>query len=733
MQAQDMQRARDLPAPRTIAPSREDVLSNLAFFFGDPVVPEKLRDYSEHHAMTFHFPDAYYGQNTKIRETLNNLILKSPQEWHTQVALPFVKIVGTTVEWDEIRFDVRLLQRVPYEGVSRMSTSLRRRHRDRVVRRGIGLTIESDFYATEAGRAHFADQLTSIRYCVQETCNFDAIFAYLTCGNYDFRYDIQKGLRPRRSVRTAMANEINMYAIVQKDQMGLDKAIEEVKYRMSRYSVTPNMLIIPPQLSLYMALAPEAKLTYQLAGPAGQAAFNSGVQGFDAQSFRGLGVFVSTPYEVSDDQDSVQMLQRSTQIGEFYRMSPPAVYDNTVQLPPSYMDIMIYDEESDRHVHIPFLQALYATCYGHANGPEADLFNLADISATDGAKFEAHRAVVSVKPGLVESPLEMGSDARATVPADAATFRDLGKKIRNAGAGEAKATECLKAAKAIAATVLSGVWCPVEIVIARPFIEHLMLSGIVTVSGRDTGATLFGPADMQISANTSVKTIEGHYTCHTKSVITKPQNVYVMRDIMCSGYVAGGNTKFFGAANSGFAGIADPELVRQSIEKRLSFQDDASGDYDSMIAFCAPYGDGAKRDQVISISERLLPWEVNKSPTNKEYFPGGHDGNFDAVKSVLSLDTIHFGEDVRAAENMEFISQGSMNNSLCFVGPHRKYNPFSNQYHELIPGQGHFGPDAIPGDARWRRGEAVSLKAARDNMVSLEAAAHAQMFMTKRP
>ena len=68
--------------------------------------------------MTYHFPDAYYGQNTKIREvslpparplalqraltlfvlrfqTLNNLILKSPQEWQTSVALPFVKIEGT--------------------------------------------------------------------------------------------------------------------------------------------------------------------------------------------------------------------------------------------------------------------------------------------------------------------------------------------------------------------------------------------------------------------------------------------------------------------------------------------------------------------------------------------------------------------------------------------------------------------------------------------------------------
>ena len=50
------------------------------------------------------------------RETLNSLILKAPQEWHTQVALPFVRIEGTTVEWDELRFDVRLLQRVPYEG-----------------------------------------------------------------------------------------------------------------------------------------------------------------------------------------------------------------------------------------------------------------------------------------------------------------------------------------------------------------------------------------------------------------------------------------------------------------------------------------------------------------------------------------------------------------------------------------------------------------------------------------
>ena len=73
------------PQPRTFAPGKEDVLQNLQYFFGAPVSPEKLKDYSEHHAMTMHFPDAYVGQNVKIRDTLNNLILKSPQSWQTSV------------------------------------------------------------------------------------------------------------------------------------------------------------------------------------------------------------------------------------------------------------------------------------------------------------------------------------------------------------------------------------------------------------------------------------------------------------------------------------------------------------------------------------------------------------------------------------------------------------------------------------------------------------------------
>ena len=85
----------------------------------------------------------------------------------------------------------------------------------------------------------------------------------------------------------------------------------------------------------------------------------------------------------------------------------------------------------------------------------------------------------------------------------------------------------------------------VRIVVARPFTEHTMHNVIMAVSGRDTGATLFGPADMQLSANTQVKTIEG-YAClfeltHTqlpsKSYIVDTRSKSYIKDTQEQSYI----------------------------------------------------------------------------------------------------------------------------------------------------------------------------------------------------
>ena len=40
----------------------------------------------------------------------------------------------------------------------------------------------------------------------------------------------------------------------------------------------------------------------------------------------------------------------------------------------------------------------------------------------------------------------------------------------------------------------TGEYVKMSFVIARPFIEHRMMSAVLAVAGTDTGATLFGPA-----------------------------------------------------------------------------------------------------------------------------------------------------------------------------------------------------------------------------------------------
>jgi hypothetical protein len=57
-------RGGEVPQPKTFTATKDDVVSALSFYFGQPVSPEKLKDYNEHMAATYHFPDAFAGQNT---------------------------------------------------------------------------------------------------------------------------------------------------------------------------------------------------------------------------------------------------------------------------------------------------------------------------------------------------------------------------------------------------------------------------------------------------------------------------------------------------------------------------------------------------------------------------------------------------------------------------------------------------------------------------------------------
>jgi hypothetical protein len=148
-----------------------------------------------------------------------------------------------------------------------------------------------------------------------------------------------------------------------------------------------------------------------------------------------------------------------------------------------------------------------------------------------------------------------------------------------------------------------------------------------------------------------------HYTGHFKAVVYKPQNVLVMRDIMSNGYRAGGNTKFFITKEDGTVGTLSEASA--AMMRRLNFEEgDGSIDEQpaSLLAFPLPekqYQSGSMNVEM-SVTSRLLPWEVNDRKHNS--FPGGHQlQRF--YENALNLKAVHFGEDLRATENMEYMSQ----------------------------------------------------------------------------
>lgn len=61
-----------VPQHATFAHSKEDVLNALSFYFGQPTSPEKLKDYNEHHAATYHFPGMQAHRTRHLRQPLDS-------------------------------------------------------------------------------------------------------------------------------------------------------------------------------------------------------------------------------------------------------------------------------------------------------------------------------------------------------------------------------------------------------------------------------------------------------------------------------------------------------------------------------------------------------------------------------------------------------------------------------------------------------------------------------------
>lgn len=105
--------------------------------------------------------------------------------------------------------------------------------------------------------------------------------------------------------------------------------------------------------------------------------------------------------------------------------------------------------------------------------------------------------------------------------------------------------------------LMNGKNVPISLYVLRPNIRFRMGGMVVAVGGEETGFTVIGNSNFQLSDEATTKTALGHYTTYFRPIIHTERNVMVCPDAVFQGYVAGGGSKMC-------------ELKDYTIDKRAS-------------------------------------------------------------------------------------------------------------------------------------------------------------------
>ena len=162
-------------------------------------------------------------------------------------------------------------------------------------------------------------------------------------------------------------------------------------------------------------------------------------------------------------------------------MQPPQVKPDD---PKFTCDVLLYDEESDRHVRITWMEALNASGVGKIVADNVAKAFTGDMELSPGGagKTLGDWFKVAVEWATYSADMDLWVQADGTVTTSQGA-------VGSSSAAFALASTGMTPGKVTKMAAYDVGKANVRLVIARPFIEHLMHSVILTVSGRETGAT----------------------------------------------------------------------------------------------------------------------------------------------------------------------------------------------------------------------------------------------------
>lgn len=219
-----------------------------------------------------------------------------------------------------------------------------------------------------------------------------------------------------------------------------------------------------------------------------------------------------------------------------------------------------------------------------------------------------------------------------------------------------------------------------KIILFRPFSTWRMGSAIIAEGGEDLGQTLHGHHDFQLSDDVVRKTILGHYTFYSKSVVKRPKNYCIVEDVYASGYVSGGGTEFF---------------TQQGLENAL--EDQSIGTVDNRHSLIAWF---VRSDQdfnkALDIFGKLPPSLREFDDDNAFHFPGAEQ----LQRCFEELDPYR--------DDGDYVKDSPHINTVCFRGAQMKQDN-NGDWKVSHLNQGHWGELTYDGCMSVREGRMVEM------------------------
>jgi hypothetical protein len=333
-------------------------------YFGLPSKPW-IQPYDSHDVQHEILPQAYEGECVMLREMIITHIKESDEWWFKELAP--LKVMQNSMEilMDRIIFNDHMLDRVPEEGVSRLTTHRKESSRDHLQRYGLSMLLNTMHLGTPIGDRMWDMQVKQIENATSETLAFGVDWHYLNHvpyvdDNAKYRTDTSAN-----AIDDIIRKELDQFACLVKDVHSAEMLMDDLDTTMVNRGEQPaDMMVWPFGAMKYCSNQP-----FYMTGKV----FDNNRNFLMEQMPRKIAHKQSRGFRVGNHNEVEDPHFRQRTIGGFNVMHDRNLTDVPKECyRTSMLDRFIYSEKEDGWVRIEYKEAASFTGLYTWNGDSYD-------------------------------------------------------------------------------------------------------------------------------------------------------------------------------------------------------------------------------------------------------------------------------------------------------------------------------------------------------------------------